>query len=529
MKYHIQFSYRTLTFSQILFTASLLLCMLQPVSSQIPVEISEATPTLWRGTELSPQHEYFSLSSNVNFYQLYPDTMNSVIYLVAGVEKKGKRHRYGTVIAYDLNKNSRLWQVPIDFNREQFFMASGRPVITSNNHSSGLDPATGETVWTSQAEIGFVTNSGVGVARPAWESNTIVGIDLASGEEIWKTSIRYGDISSLQIHGDTAATFLYKGLNYLNLNSGKHWQIEAKTYGGPPASMANPGLAILGSFGGGLLGGLIFGVAVAYIPGKATVPQRVASNFSNVLITDKAIYFSSESNLYKTSHSGTLEWTADLEKKIGPVHKIFKAGDAVYLVSRGKEITINGPVFHHVVLHQIDTMGQKPIRSRRLDIDTQEYLQDFLIKDSTLVLALNSKIIELDQDSLEVVQEKSFADSNTKVGFGQIMNPPAILFQDEKFVSGSELYPNSYFVENPAGMKIRFSNELEPKAVIRAKDYFFIKNRYGQNLLISNGTDAVLINSEGKKITDLNFSTRASRYGDWFIDYEQGAVLGVKL
>ena len=460
----------------------------------------------WRGTEITPDVESMCISATRVVQGVYVDSTNSILYALLRDSKKGALIRTGYLVAYNLSDNRELWTSPFDFIRDQFFLVDTLPVISGKENSSCLDRQSGVELWRAQVEIGVITKYGVGLGKAY---NVIVGLDLRNGKELWRKSGRFDNVASFEIHGDTAALFLKNGLNFVDLQTGGGFTVEAKTFEGTNGGVGvSTGGAVAIGVLGALVTGLVFGVAVIVVPAYGYgANQRADNSLTQISLHDEHAYFSSKDEFYKVSLKGEIVWKQPIEKAIGVSRKVFVANDAAYLISKGVVSTANGPIYSDAVLYKMNVDGTGLIRGVQLNTGNREYVQDFLIKDSTIVIAMNNKLLEIRLDDLSTLREESFGDSNQNAGFGSILNPPAILFADSAFVMAAEKYPGDFFVENTGGMKIRFSEELTPVEAIREKNYFGIREKIGdKGMFITNGSDVYLVDSKGERLSDFSFS-----------------------
>ena len=480
----------------------------------------------WRGTEIKADVESMCISATRVVQGVYVDSTNSILYALLRDSKKGTLVRSGQLVAYKLAENRELWTSPFDFIRDQFFLVDTLPVI-SGKETRCLDRHSGTEMWRAQVEIGLITKYGVGLGKAY---NVIVGLDLHSGKELWRKSGQFDDVEAFEIHGDTAAFFLQKGLNYIDLQTGKAFIIEAKTLEKAYA-VSGAGIGAAAAFGviGGLVGVLILGAAVIVVPTDAgAANQRSDNSLTSMYIYEGNVFFTSKTELYKVALNGEVIWTKPVEKAIGSSRKVFVANDAAYLISKGVVSTPNGPIYSDAVLYKMNVDGTGLIRGVQLNTGNREYVQDFLIKDSTIVIALNNKLVEIRLDDLSTLREESFGDSNQNAGFGAILNPPAILFADSAFVMAAEKYPDDFFVENSSGMKIRFSEELAPVEAIRQKNYFSIQEEISDNeMFISNGSDVYLVDSDGNQLSDFSFSSGMKYVDGKVIDFDGDRIIVV--
>lgn len=501
----------------------ILLAMHGSIQAQEMIPFEKVDCKIWHGQPISGIQGFECISTDGQIKAIYPDSANAIIYILVQNMKRDKIQRSGFLVAFNLRRHMEMWNTPFDFIEERFFLADSIPVISGENNARGLKRANGTVAWTLQGSIGMVTASGVGVAKleEGWEE-TVLGIDLHNGKEIWRKHADFEDIKTFEIHGDTAVVFLRGGLNYINLNTGKGFYVEAKTLEKYRTfRAANSGGAAAAGMLGGLVGGLIFGVVMASVPASSgRIKQRSANSFNDVYLDKTGLYFTSKKRFYKVSYSGEVIWQRPVDKSIGPIRKIFVVGSKAFMISKGMVVIEDMKRFSDAELFQINRNGSGVLRQVHLNTAKRSYVQDFLVKDSSIVVALNNRLVEIELDDLSTIREKLFGRASQNSGFGDILNPPAIVYTDSLFEMESDKHPDDFFVANRNGMKIRFSADLEPAEVIRENDYFQILRELNRDrLLVSNGDDVFLINADGQKVINQPFSSAVKYNGGRLFDF----------
>lgn len=483
----------------------------------------------WRGNVIADDTEALCFSCKGVIQKVYIDSVHSILYALVRDSKRGKLRKTGNLVAYDFKQDRELWSAPFDFRGDQFFLADTLPVKSGKYYTECLDRNSGANVWRAESiQTELVTNRGIGFGK---NNQFLVGLDLRTGKEIWRKHASFVDMEILEIHGDTAAMFLSGGLNYVNLNTGEGFKIKANTLEKSRVLAGGGGAVVAGVLLGGIIGGVVAGVAVSFIntsPGSAT--QRSDNSLTDMYMHEEGMLFTSKKAFLNVDYNGEIIWSVPVEKAIGPIRKVFVVDDAAYMLSKGMINTENGPSYSDAVLYRMNLDGTGTILGVQLNIGKREYVQDFIVKDTTIVVALNNKLVEIRLDNLGTIQEQSFGRANQNAGFGAILNPPAILFTDSIFEMAAEKHPNDFFVANKGGMKIRFSEELVPVEVIRQPNYFALNQKLsGQRMLVTNGTDVYLIDAAGKKLSDISFSPQMQYTGGLVFDYVDNRILGIKL
>ncbi len=156
-----------------------------------------------------------------------------------------------------------------------------------------------------------------------------------------------------------------------------------------------------------------------------------------------------------------------------------------------------------------------------LDIKTEkrEYMNDYLIKENSLLFALNERMLEVDDSTFTVLNERIFDTGSTNLGLRNIVNPPYYFENESGFYNPLDDKPNALYIENSTGMKIEFSADYELKSVVKKNDFYKVNFEVGDYELITNETDSYLINSKGKRLNELVYTLSARIIDGYFIDY----------
>ena len=497
------------------------------VEAQKSTFLTKSVCDSWRGNKIGVNRDAICLISEGAIQQVYVDSTCSIIYVLVRDGKKGKLKRNGNVVAYDFHEDRELWSYPFDFKDDHFFLADTLPIRSGKYYTECLSRHSGDVLWrVERMQTELVTGRGIGLGK---NHQFLVGLDLSNGKEIWRKHTS-DEIDALEIHDDTAAVFLSGGLNYRNLNTGEGFKVKANTLekywmlGGGGVSIA----------AGVVLGGLIGGAFIAVIVTSANGPSgsadhRSDNSLTDVYMHDKGILFTSKKQFFNVDYNGEIIWSVPIEKAIGPSRKVFAVDDAAFVISKGMINSESGPVYRDAVLYRMNLDGSGSILGVQLNTERREYIQDFIVKDSTVVVALNNKLIEVSLHNLGTIKEQSFGNTTQNAGFGTILNPPAILYKDSRFEMASEKNPDDFFVSNKGGMKIRFSDELTPVEVIRQANYFVLSKKVtAKKMFVTNGTDVYLINTAGEKLSEFSFSPQMQYIGGRVFDYDDNRVVGIK-
>ncbi len=454
------------------------------------------------------------------------DTIHEVLYLVLDNLKNGKPLEEGVLLAYDLKSKTEMWTREMKTSMETFRLLDTIPSISTDTRTEIFHRDDGHVLKRYSGSIRFLASSSkIGIAKyGSGATSGIIGLDMFTTESLWerRTPIEVG-VSDMVLMGDTTLSFLSSGLQLINVENGKGFYENLKiSY---PAS----GYVTFAGGIGGIIGGMISAAIVGGI-GSAHSKSMilVGSQQKNWILDSSGVYLANQKELKKLDFRGNTIWRNPMPGKAKTVglSKLFFRDNDVFMVNNGIQYdpnsgTVYGPMF--AARMDTETGGIKAY----LDIKTEkrEYMNDYLVKENSLLFALNERILEVDIENFETINERKFNTGSTKLGLKNIVSPPYYLKSDSVFFNPLEVNPKSFYIENSVGMKIEFSEEYELKAVVKRRDFYFQIQTIGDYNLIGNGTERYLINSDGESINSLTYSQNARVVGGYFVDFKDNEII----
>lgn len=517
-------NYRSLFFSGLLFGVCLA-GLSKNGSAQPLFRLSISECTFWENHSLDslPGAQCFALNAPVAALEL--DSVNRILYLVLDDPRQGNRTDEGELRAYDLNGYSLLWKRPFETDEDYFFLFDTIPVVSRKELSLRLDRRNGNELWS--VKYALLKNTGSGNALGYSKFNRMLaGFNLRSGEQIWRKRLDQSNVPSVQMYDDSIAMYFSDGLNYLNLSTGEGFLFRAKTLENKPWNVAVGGTVAVGVFLGGIIGGIIaLPLSRTFSNPAGAVSSLTANKLTDIALNDTSIFFPSHDYFYALSHKGKLQWKIPLPGGLVGVRKVFIKDDAVFMINKGEASGPNGQFYSDPSLFKLNLNPVGLMQSIPLNRVEKEYVEDFYLRDSTIVVSLNNSIREVRYSDLAVVKERSFGKQRHNVGLDYILNPPAILRTDSLFQLSTVVCPDAIFVENSNGLKIQFSEDFEPVKVYQEKDYFEIAGHIDPNILISNGETKVLLDEKYQRVLSIDFTAQVKYSDGVFYDFSGDNVL----
>lgn len=451
------------------------------------------------------------------------DTMNNILYLKLQDEKKGKLESSGELLAYDMDNDQILWQKLFDHKKNYFLLAGEIPLLVDENKTYRIDSKTGEQVWESDVAIALsLAGKDLGLGENSKYMNYLTAVDLKSGKTKWQNIDQpVPGLASAMLSADSALAISSGGIHYIDLENGQGFSDKAKT------EYVDYSYSNLGGVVGGIAGAALFSI-LSHAAHAPTIKKAGNLN-SNIAIDNGLIYFASLKDITAYNELGEIVWTHSLARSLKGLCKVFVTDDAVFMLNYGRERLNDTYIFGDVHFSKWHKKTGEKLAENILGQVKREYVNDFLLRDTSIVIALSNRMAEYSLHDLKLMQEKSFGSANVSSGLRNIVNPPAYVRTDSIIENRSQLYPDRIYIENSSGMKIEFSEELEIMSIVRADNFFTIKQTSGSHHLLDNGKYLILTDKEGRIVSQIPFSRNSRFLNDKLIDQEGRQILIMEL
>ena len=493
---------------------------------QSPDYIVDISNKSWKGKSIG-NNSTRSIKTSKPILDVEIDTIHDVLYLILDNLRRGKPLKEGVVLAYDLNANSTIWTKEFKFSDETFRLLDTIPSLSEESDFTRVfNWKDGKFIRESEGSIVFLANDGkTGVANLKTEAyKWIVGVDMLSGRLVWDyKTLGELDGNNMYLMSDTSLTFITRGVTHLNIKDGMGFYKDVKT--ALPFSGSIISGVIIGGFIGGAIGGAFFG---AFAAGSGRAEILVGNQHKNWIIDSTGIYIASQKELIKLDFRGNTIWENPMPQKTKTVgfSKLFFRDDHLFMVNDGKEFNPNsGTVYGPMFVAKMDSKTGDIKAYLDIKTEKREYMNDYLIKENSLLFALNERMLEVDDSTFTVLNERIFDTGSTNLGLRNIVNPPYYFEYESGFYNPLDDKPNTLYIENSTGMKIEFSEDYELKSVVKKNDFYKVKLEVGDCELITNETDSYLINSKGKRLNELVYTLSARIIKGYFIDFEDRELI----
>jgi len=500
------------------FLSSVFLFISIALMGQSVVSVKVQTENLtWRGKELKRPAKILQFSQNIWQYDI--DYSHEILYVISHKGTDNKPHRKGTLTVYDLNKEKELWHIPFNPKMDNFLLIDSIPMVFSGYFTTAYNCHSGLALWNFRGQfVGSTKGMDLGIVYyPDYKDHShIFGVNYGTGQKIWERSTPYQHyLDKIEFVGDTAWIAESHGIDYTHLWKGEGWHHKVKT----PVSLGNPGAITMGYLLGGVIGGVIAG-AITSSTGQSLLTGSTQRRWA---VEGRSIYFVGHKSVYKFNERGQVRWQAFFDKNLTGTARLFRSDKDIFVVHNGLTIAADG--YTKFGPSGIDKFGHK----NGLAIAHsyfEETIRDYLVKDSTVMIALDTKIVELRLSDLSILKEKVFATTQgVKIGFKEIMNPPGFIKTDSLYLNTTVQSPGYFYASNKAGMKIEFDEDFEISKVIREDDYFYLHRKLFDMRIIKNVNGMIWINNRGEDIMGLIFSDRMKYRKERIYDLDQRKVL----
>ncbi len=488
------------------------------VLAQAPIISIDSTRTWNDQIVKNPGSQVFTSSQIITGFEL--DSTNQVIYFKLRNDGKDARKLPGYLVAFDLINKVVLWKFPFNPEKDLLFLIDTLPVTRIGWNSRAHNRLNGKELWVNKIMIETVVpNKMLGLGMYDQPSRNIVGMDLISGEVKWQYQAQgLSTLESISFFGDTSMIITANGIHHVNLDSGSGFSHQAiAEYHEGYLPMTIPA---------GLIGGLL-GVLIITAIEKSNPTRRsmVGNEQKSYTMHDGKVYFTSNESVMAFDNDGRIIWENPVPMRMVGLLKMFIRNDALYVINNGVLYTREINYYGDIWLSKWEMETGEVLRSKIIGNQKEEFIKDYIIRDSTIVLALNNGMAEYTLKDFTLVKENIFGSATKVSGLKDIIASEAFLKIDGKLEGQNNAAPGYIFIENSNGMKIGISPELEMKSVVKKSDFYTVKNNSGLYLLLENGSETLLTDTAGTPMSTISFTSHAQIMHDMLIDFHENSML----
>lgn len=454
---------------------------------------ADAAPIL-KDAEKMPSAAVF-LGTSGNFDQAVIEPVNNILYAVVRDEKRGKISANGHLVAIDLSNYRQLWQVFFSDKEANLYLHNGLPVMIFSDYSEAFSPADGRRKWRRIMQVRqLVPQLGLAIAggRERGEG-FLAAFDLSTGSIKWRYQSRaLRDFGNVFTSGDTLITCVSSSLHQIDLRSGEGFSA--------PLNHRDPEFDGSSDFMLRSVIGHNFGLAGVLMYSALTLSQSgttIGSDLRNSMVYNGTTYDATAQTIAAFQPPEGLVWEYAVPYTVVGIPRIFESGGALYGVYPGvfNSATVN--IDGAAIVVKLDPATGEELAIAWLNYVKQQYIVDFMVRDTALLVAMNNKMVLLDTDNLEPISSKLFGDARMGAGLDRIVRPPYFTFSENRINNESEKEGGKLYIQNNAGMKIEFSDSFEPVAVVRKSHFFRFAGQTGSYSAYTNSVRTVITGSDG--------------------------------
>lgn len=463
-------------------------------------------------------HSFLGLQSNAPIFEVEIDSADQIAYIQTRRLKKGQWDKRGWLTAYGLDSRAIKWQVPMNYSANHFVLADGIPVVASWNNSRAFDPHSGEIKWwLDRKMLAGLTGTGTALAS---RSENLHKIDLPTGKIIWTTHMRTRDTEGFVIYGDSVLISNADGLVYIDLNKGESWRVKGRTEASSSVG------AMTGVVAGILVGGMVGGFVVGALTSRGSNTAGTGSTSHNFVFHEGHVYYGDYGKVGKYDRHGEMIWEFPIPLSVD-LPKLLYRDSTLYVVRYGIHSTPEQVLYGDIHVSKIDESESTPhMEVRSFTENKRQFLNDFVIQDTTMVLAMSDRLMRISLSDFATVKENTFGDANSRMGMKYIANPPFFLQRDSStWFSASEVCPGCVYIRNSSGMYIMFNTDLEIEAVVRPTDmYVLSQNLPGGLTAVRSDSETVWLDDDGHRKNAVHLGPRSIVRNGYTLDRQDREV-----
>jgi hypothetical protein len=274
------------------------------------------------------------------------DTLSKQLVVVT---KPVRKYKGGKMVLFDLNTNTKLWEITLDNPTLSIHAAKNSIIQFDGRETHSYSKKDGTRIWHQKERLsGVIPESNLAISQNGHVFDIEKGREIANGG----VSHKYG-INHVEYSDKKTALVGADGLYAVDLVKGGRWSHETKTgwkyYGGGDFDPGNTAIIVASSVAFGMVGGLVAMAATGSFKEDAIAHD----GGSNIVAENNRAYFASlESLMCVDVPSGNQVFNTTLNGAKTSLSNIKLADSNIYLLNygfvpanRGKYITCGHPFF----------------------------------------------------------------------------------------------------------------------------------------------------------------------------------------
>jgi PQQ-like domain len=451
-------------------------------AQQVPFK--ELTIGQFHGSDKPLKAIEYTLADRV-FRLNYDSTNQQMSILLRGVRNDKWLKNLGQLVVLNTETKKTVWTDKMNYVGQHVLQINDM-IVKYSGKSELLNPQNGRTLWSNTVEIIQVDRQKkIGLGYGLMKQNRLFGVDLATGEDMWHRDIPrdYGWNGSYQPN-DSTIIILASGVHFINLKTGKGWDVEMATgkkdYSGTVATN------IAGAALGLLTGTFMY----------STGHNTVTGLSSNALIKEDKIYVASKKNLICLDFNGKERWITPMPKDSMSKSSIFIRDSTLYMVNHGyayfngKEIP-----FGKSFIAAFDLATGK---TQYLDaISGVDVVEDIRLDSENIVLLAKDKLLKYELQSgkliTDIVIKNSKEDPLTNFVGNQVFENKDSVYQSIVLSDTSNLV-----VATKKNILITFDKNLNAVKEQNFDQLYVKKKEWAGGSVLTSKNDIIFLDANNK-------------------------------
>ncbi len=452
-------------------------------------------------------------------YQIQLEDHHLTLYL-RGKRGSGALKDVGYITR--LNKQFRLlFNFKISYRYENFLSEEDLAIHYTATDSYVKDAYTGKNKYKIEHRLihaDLDREIGLGYRLQEFNSNInrLEGIDLKNGTKIWEKEVFKEDREvHIYIENDTSFYVLGLGLYQINPLTGEGWSYVDSALIKAIEVKKAVGTSVIIGFG-------LMGFAIYHVVSDNQLYQRQSSN---VLFTDKHVYYASVDHLSKLNlKDGTIIWKSEFPEKFDSESIHFNYKDRIIHLSLG--YISKGEKHINSSIPFISSYNKKNGEENYFkELSTSKYrIHDYQIKEDTLTLIQKSRLKRINLNSGELFQDKTIHPYDNS-SLDSIESRP-LYYLSEQQMHEHKFPESSFQIHLNDGFLYVFNKDITLNHKINRSELYYKREQIGSFQLFANDKTLIICDLNNYNLT-LSFNCNNYLIRDNKLYISKGNILTV--
>lgn len=407
----------------------------------------------------------------------------------------------GSFLLFDLNKDSIIWEKPIDYSNESLFFYDSSIVHTTEKKINILDKRSGEILYTLDNALYYISpDKNIALAYKTSlpsSSNLVEAIDIKTGTKLWERKIgRENGWDNTQKLNDSIIVIYSDAIYTINLKDGKGIDFTSKT-----VEKKYTKVILMGALS------ITLGILTGYYVVDLNGPDRIYYLQSDILLDSAYFYYASKDNLYKLDKQGSLIFKKKFKKKKISRSTLVKKDSVLYMINNGYALKDGQMVDYGIpFLAAFNTNTGDEIFSNVFNgkKKTKERVLDYKIEGREIIILFKQSIGRYSLDNGDLLIARNFKNKE----YGELIS----FIKDDIYVKEEgnykkiiDIYPRNYNIYTSYGLCLSLNKNFTTKELMEYEDIYFHCFKTKDKDIITNDTILSIINKIGQPIMEIPY------------------------